>query len=124
MLGIVVTVFIFCWTPILIFEVLQSYDIIGTQVFGRIKHTKTCFSLLAYFNRSVMLQDLCFTLLLCSCINPLIYGFMSRNFRQSFTDALCQCKMGTNDGNVSQSKQEKRYITGGRLEGLHLNEYS
>ena len=57
MLGMVVTVFIFCWTPILIFEVLQSYDIIGTQVFGSIKHTKTCFSLLAYFNRSEMLQS-------------------------------------------------------------------
>ena len=29
---------------------------------------------------------------LSSCINPIIYGFMSRNFRQSFSEALCQCK--------------------------------
>ena len=53
MLGMVVTVFILCWSPILIFEVLQSYNIIGTQIFGSIKHTKTCFSLLAYFNRYI-----------------------------------------------------------------------
>ena len=55
MLVMVVTVFIFCWTPILIFEVLQSYNIIGTQVFRSIKHVKTCFSLLAYGNRKAIL---------------------------------------------------------------------
>ena len=49
MLGMVVTVFILCWAPILIFEVLQSYNIIGTQIFGSVKQTQTCFSLLAYF---------------------------------------------------------------------------
>ena len=48
-------------------------------------------------------------LVYCSCINPLIYGFMSRNFRQSFTDALCQCKMGQNDNNGLHSKTDKRY---------------
>ena len=51
MLVMVVTVFILCWTPILIFEVLQAYDIIDIQMFGSIKHTKTIFNLLAYFNR-------------------------------------------------------------------------
>jgi len=76
MLVMVVTVFILCWSPILVFEVLQAYSIIGAQVFGEVKHIKTFFSLLAYVN---------------SCINPLIYGFMSKNFRRSFTEALCQC---------------------------------
>ena len=27
----------------------------------------------------------------CSCLNPVIYGFMSRNFRKSFTDVLFSC---------------------------------
>ena len=73
MLVMVVTVFILCWTPILIFEetrkisidmqstientfncpvqVLQAYAVIGAQVFGTVKHIKTVFSLLAYVNR-------------------------------------------------------------------------
>ena len=67
MLVMVVTVFILCWTPILIFEVtrrivhktllfiafqvLQAYAVIGAQVFGVVKHIKTVFSLLAYVNR-------------------------------------------------------------------------
>ena len=69
MLVMVVTVFILCWAPILVFEVatlilktnflsqiatiqvLQAYSIIGAQVFGEVKHIKTCFSLLAYVNR-------------------------------------------------------------------------
>ena len=70
MLVMVVTVFILCWTPILIFEVtfhllrnplnnillqvLQAFDIIGLQVFGSVKHIKTFCSLLAYVNRLIL----------------------------------------------------------------------
>lgn len=35
-------------------QVLQSYSIIGLQVFGEVKHMKTSFSLLAYVNRFVI----------------------------------------------------------------------
>jgi len=73
MLLMVVCVFIVCWSPILIFNVLQSFDVIPTQLFDEYKHVKTSFSLLAYFN---------------SCLNPIIYGFMSATFRQSFKDLL------------------------------------
>merc|ERR1719336_1878870 len=79
MLAMVVLVFLLCWSPILLFELLQSFDIVNWWITGGLKHTKTCFSLLAYFN---------------SCINPVIYGFMSRNFRQSFSEALCTCTIG------------------------------
>ena len=69
MLVMVVTVFILCWTPILIFEVtfhfpandlknilqvLQAFDVIGLQVFGLVKHIKTFCSLLAYVNRLIL----------------------------------------------------------------------
>ena len=51
MLVMVVMVFILCWSPILIFEMLQSFDIVHWWITGTLKHTKTCLSLLAYFNR-------------------------------------------------------------------------
>ena len=51
MLALVVIVFILCWSPILIFEALQAFDVIHWWITGRLKHAKTCFSLLAYFNR-------------------------------------------------------------------------
>ena len=51
MLLVVVLVFIICWTPLLVFEVLQSFDVIPNQLFDHHKHIKTVFSLLAYFNR-------------------------------------------------------------------------
>ena len=60
MLVMVVTVFILCWTPILIFEVLQAYSVIGAQVFGEVKHMKTVFSLLAYVNRCPLITLLTF----------------------------------------------------------------
>ena len=91
MLIIVVIVFILCWTPILIFEVLQSFDIIGTQLFGCLKHIKTFLCLLSYMNRYLKTSTPVLNLIRCSCLNPLIYGFMSRNFRKSFTDVLFSC---------------------------------
>lgn len=38
-------------------QVLQSYSIIGLQVFGEVKHMKTSFSLLAYVNRFVIIYN-------------------------------------------------------------------
>ena len=112
MLVMVVTVFILCWTPILIFEVLQAYSVIGAQVFGEVKHIKTVFSLLAYVNRWPfylcmgninILRNLCF-----SCINPLIYGFMSKNFRRSFSEALCKCSINVRGKETGCNSNDKR----------------
>ena len=109
MLGMVVIVFILCWTPILIFEVLQSFGIIGTQIFGIVKHTKTVLSLLSYFNRYSSKRINIFKILNCSCINPVIYGFMSTNFRKSFKEALCKCQMiGTKDSWKSSTQKKRR----------------
>jgi len=88
MLAMVVLVFLLCWSPILVFELLQSFDIVHWWITGGLKHAKTCFSLLAYFN---------------SCINPVIYGFMSRNFRQSFSEALCSCRFTGNSSTPDSS---------------------
>lgn len=76
MLIVVVLVFVICWTPILIFNVLKAFAIIPLLNYGPMKPIKTAFHLFSYAN---------------SCVNPIIYGFMSRNFRASFKAALVKC---------------------------------
>ena len=50
LISIVIT-FVICWGPLLIFNVLQSFEIVGNFLIGMEKHLKSIFSLLAYFNR-------------------------------------------------------------------------
>ncbi|XP_068084404.1 pyroglutamylated RF-amide peptide receptor-like [Anabrus simplex] len=76
MLVAVVVLFVICWAPLLIYNVLKAYGVIPSNAPGPVKHVGTAFHLMAYFN---------------SCINPLVYGFMSKNFRESFYKALCRC---------------------------------
>ena len=95
-------------------QVLQSYSIIGLQVFGEVKHMKTSFSLLAYVNRFVITYNTINihakkkTYFCTSCINPLIYGFMSKNFRRSFTEALCRCDFQVRSKDTAGGSNEKR----------------
>ncbi|XP_028134502.1 QRFP-like peptide receptor [Diabrotica virgifera virgifera] len=74
MLVTVVVLFAICWTPMLIDNVLTAYGVLPFMKFGTLKYMSNAFSLMAYFN---------------SCINPIIYGFMSKSFRESFVQALC-----------------------------------
>lgn len=76
MLIVVVIVFVLCWTPILVFNVLKAFDIVPLLNYWPLKPFKTAFHLFSYAN---------------SCVNPIIYGFMSRNFRASFKAALVKC---------------------------------
>ncbi|XP_033217752.1 QRFP-like peptide receptor isoform X2 [Belonocnema kinseyi] len=72
MLVAVVVLFAICWSPMLVDNVLTAYGILPRQKFGNYKHMNTAFQLMAYLN---------------SCINPIIYGFMSKHFRESFLSA-------------------------------------
>ncbi|XP_063984916.1 pyroglutamylated RF-amide peptide receptor-like isoform X2 [Diachasmimorpha longicaudata] len=74
MLVAVVVVFAICWSPMLIDNVLTAYGVLPRLKYGVTKHMNTTFQLMAYFN---------------SCINPIIYGFMSKNFRENFLAAAC-----------------------------------
>lgn len=76
MLIVVVVIFVLCWAPILILNVLKAFDIVPRLNYGYMKAVKPTFHLLSYAN---------------SCVNPIIYGFMSRNFRDSFKAALRNC---------------------------------
>lgn len=78
LISIVIT-FVICWCPILIFNVLHAFGTVE-QFMGGLggweKHLKSIFSLMAYLN---------------SCLNPIIYGFMSKSFRKSFASELRAC---------------------------------
>jgi len=76
MLIVVVAIFVLCWAPILIINVLTAFIIIPILNYGNMKAIKTAFHLFSYAN---------------SCVNPIIYGFMSRSFRASFKAALVRC---------------------------------
>nr|CAD7432008.1 unnamed protein product [Timema monikensis] len=77
MLVLVVVLFVICWGPMLIDNLLTAYDVLPKlRTEPPLKHMATAFHLMAYFN---------------SCINPIVYGFMSKNFRESFYKALCLC---------------------------------
>ncbi|XP_012270260.1 QRFP-like peptide receptor [Orussus abietinus] len=74
MLVAVVVLFAICWSPMLIDNVLTAYGVIPRIKSSTFKHLNTAFQLMAYFN---------------SCINPIVYGFMSKHFRESFLSAAC-----------------------------------
>ncbi|KAF3427288.1 hypothetical protein E2986_02331 [Frieseomelitta varia] len=74
MLVAVVVLFVICWGPILVDNMLTSYGYLPRVKVGTYKHLNTAFQLMAYFN---------------SCINPIVYGFMSKHFRESFLSAAC-----------------------------------
>ncbi|XP_077549472.1 QRFP-like peptide receptor [Haemaphysalis longicornis] len=76
MLILVVSLFVLCWAPILVLNVLTAFGGVSTLNYSYLKPLRTTFHLLSYLN---------------SCVNPLVYGFMSRSFRGSFRDALLGC---------------------------------
>ncbi|CAE1320585.1 CCKAR [Acanthosepion pharaonis] len=69
MLVVVVLLFIICWAPILINNVLVGFQHLNPLNYGYLKPMRIVFNLMAYFN---------------SCINPIVYSFMSKNFRETF----------------------------------------
>ena len=106
MLVMVVTVFILCWTPILIFEVtfhfpandlknilqvLQAFDVIGLQVFGLVKHIKTFCSLLAYVNRLKLQPEVSLSLNQCyvSVVSILLYTVLCQKTSDGVSPRHC-----------------------------------
>ncbi|XP_045119829.1 QRFP-like peptide receptor isoform X2 [Portunus trituberculatus] len=73
MLVVVVLLFILCWSPVLVVNVLKAYSVLPLYS-PTLKHIATVADLLSYCN---------------SCVNPFVYGFMSKNFRKSFKQVLC-----------------------------------
>ncbi|XP_077548467.1 QRFP-like peptide receptor [Haemaphysalis longicornis] len=76
MLILVVSLFVISWAPILVLNVLTAFGGVSALKYSYLKPLSTTFHLLSYLN---------------SCVNPLVYGFMSRSFRCSFRDTLLGC---------------------------------
>ena len=51
MLAVVVTLFVVCWSPVLILNVLKAYQIISPYKSVTVKHLTTVADLLSYTNR-------------------------------------------------------------------------
>lgn len=75
MLVAIVVLFAICWTPTMIDNVLIAFEHVHRLHYGNLKPMRQAFALMSYFN---------------SCVNPIVYAFMSRNFRNSFKNALCR----------------------------------
>ncbi|XP_063431072.1 allatostatin-A receptor-like [Mytilus trossulus] len=104
-LAAVVVVFLIAWGPKLIIQVMQDMklDIIYTQA---------AFSTQVVFNCLPYIQ---------SCLNPIIYGFMSKNFRRSMSLAcrryciLCRlfrCFRHKKKNNFNDLENDSKYSNG------------
>lgn len=94
MLIVVVVIFVLCWTPILVINLLSAFKILPSLNYGHMFAIKTTSHLLSYAN---------------SCVNPIIYGFMSRSFRASFREALLTW-LGCTKPSANQANNSKGFI--------------
>ncbi|XP_045160128.1 allatostatin-A receptor-like [Mercenaria mercenaria] len=79
MLMVVVVLFAVCWTPILVNNVLVAFEHMDYLSMGYLKPLRMVFHLLSYAN---------------SCVNPFVYAFMSKNFRDGFKQSILTCIKG------------------------------
>ncbi|KAL4236630.1 hypothetical protein ACF0H5_005015 [Mactra antiquata] len=79
MLVAIIVTFLICWAPITVNNLLVAFRILPTLHLGYVKYMREAFHVMSYFN---------------SCVNPIVYGFMSKNFRQTFQKSLCGCLRG------------------------------
>ncbi|KAL5016000.1 hypothetical protein ScPMuIL_005589 [Solemya velum] len=91
MLLAVISVFLLCWGPSLIIQVLLRLNL-------RIFHNHTAFAIKIALGCLPFIQ---------SCLNPIIYGFMSKNFRKSMKSA---CSRSFNFCPYSQFMRNRRAI--------------
>ena len=73
MLVAVVLIFVICWGPIMINDLLVAFRVLDDLHEGELRPLRITFFLLSYFN---------------SCTNPIVYAFMSRHFRNTFKSTL------------------------------------
>lgn len=79
MLMVVVVLFAVCWTPVLVNNVLVAFGHMDYLSMGDLKPLRMVFHLMSYAN---------------SCVNPFVYAFMSKNFRDGFKHSILACIKG------------------------------
>ncbi|XP_036409214.1 somatostatin receptor type 5-like [Megalops cyprinoides] len=91
MVVIIVVVFVFCWLPFFIINMVNLVCILPEN------------SIMAGFYFFVVILTYA-----NSCANPLLYGFLSDNFKQSFRKVLCIYRAnGVEDGEPNHPHTEK-----------------
>lgn len=91
MVSIVVAVFVFCWLPFYAFNVTSVTGSISST--PALRNTFACVVVLGYAN---------------SCANPILYAFLSENFKKSFQNVLClQKATPLEEAERSNSQQDK-----------------
>lgn len=73
MLVAIVLIYLICWGPITVNNLLVSFGVIDDLHQGFLRPMRITFFLLSYVN---------------SCTNPIVYAFMSRHFRNTFQYTL------------------------------------
>lgn len=109
MVSIVVAVFVLCWLPFYIFNVTSvTSSIKPTPV---VKSTFDCVVVLGYAN---------------SCANPILYAFLSDNFKKSFQNVLCIKKVtGLDELERSDSRADRsRMVHDAVIIGANLETHS
>ncbi|KAG1666280.1 putative aldolase class 2 protein [Nymphon striatum] len=99
MLLAVVVLFLFSWTPLLILNLLTSYEIVPELNIGFTKYLRISFRLIAYANSS---------------INPVVYGFMSKSFRDSIKIAFRLMVRGRQMSQFNSSRSTRNMSLSGR----------
>ncbi|XP_062859388.1 somatostatin receptor type 2 isoform X2 [Trichomycterus rosablanca] len=91
MVSVVVAAFVLCWLPFYVFNVASVTSVlVPTPV---LKSTFDFVVVLGYAN---------------SCANPVLYAFLSDNFKKSFRNVLCLRRAGGPDGiERSDSRQDR-----------------
>lgn len=69
MLLAVVCLFAICWGPTFVDDVMAAYGVVDSLNYGYLKPMRQAFANLAYLH---------------SCLNPIVYTFMSKAFRDQF----------------------------------------
>ncbi|CAK9299029.1 unnamed protein product [Gordionus sp. m RMFG-2023] len=92
MLIVVIGLYVMCWSPILINNLLAALHIIPQLHMGIWKNIRPFLFLLSYVN---------------SCLNPVVYAFISKSFRHSFKMAVITCFKGRRKAYLLQQRQNQ-----------------
>ncbi|XP_037134295.1 somatostatin receptor type 2 [Syngnathus acus] len=99
MVSIVVAVFVLCWLPFYIFNVTSVTGSINPT--SAVKSTFDFVVVLGYAN---------------SCANPILYAFLSDNFKKSFQKVLCLKKVtGLDEMDRSDSRVDRSRVDRSRM---------
>ncbi|XP_072916718.1 somatostatin receptor type 5-like isoform X1 [Hemitrygon akajei] len=92
MVIIIVVVFVICWLPFYILNIINLISTLPEEPV--IVGIYSSLVVLSYAN---------------SCANPILYGFLSDNFKKSFQKVLCSCKSNGIEDATEQKQEKSRF---------------